>query len=492
MVRENKVQAATLFQPFFEEAMAKGDLKVLFTVSDIYGGPTDYVFMVFDDKFLKANARAVRDYVEDYLRAVNWSLDNRAEAVKIYAEQWKLPLAVVDSYLLTKKDYLVRRDGRVSAKNIQPIVDALAVNGFIAPDVRRREAHGPLLPAEIGVMPAVPGASATSPCATANGAEAVSALELDRPRDRGARIRHHRRAERLRQEHAALPRRRLPAPDFRAACACAAGRSAGPGRIAASCSSAIRCSPGSPCAATSATGSPRRACRAPSAIASSTSTCGSCTCEGFEDRYPRELSGGMQQRVALAQTLACRPDILLMDEPFGALDAQTRRILQDEVRRIWRRDIKTVLFVTHDVEEAVALGTRIVVMSARPGRIKEVLERGFDVADGDEFEANPAFSALKLRIWRSVKEEVAGGAGMKALAGAKIVPLLLVLAAWQAASASGLLPRSVLPSFFDVAASLGGMLALGRDHRRTRWRPSRRAGAGFARRRRRRRSRSAC
>ena len=128
--------------------------------------------------------------------------------------------------------------------------------------------------------------------------------------------------------------------------------------------------------------------------------------EGFEERYPRELSGGMQQRVALAQTLACRPEILLMDEPFGALDAQTRRILQDEVRRIWRRDTKTVLFVTHDVEEAVALGTQIVVMSARPGRIKEVLTRDFDVADGDEFEANPAFTALKLHIWRSVKAEV--------------------------------------------------------------------------------------
>jgi NitT/TauT family transport system ATP-binding protein len=128
--------------------------------------------------------------------------------------------------------------------------------------------------------------------------------------------------------------------------------------------------------------------------------------EGFEDRYPRELSGGMQQRVALAQTLACQPDILLMDEPFGALDAQTRRILQDEVRRIWRRDTRTVLFVTHDVEEAVALGTRIVVMSARPGRIKEVFSRGFDVGDGEEFEANPAFTALKLKIWRSVKEEV--------------------------------------------------------------------------------------
>jgi ABC-type nitrate/sulfonate/bicarbonate transport system substrate-binding protein len=131
MVREKKADAATLFQPFFEDAMSKGDLKVLFTVSDIYGGPTDYVFMVFEDKFLKAHSRAVRDYIEDYLRAVNWALDNRPEAVRIYAESWKLPLAVADSYLLTKKDYLVRRDGRVSAKNIQPIVDALAANNFI-------------------------------------------------------------------------------------------------------------------------------------------------------------------------------------------------------------------------------------------------------------------------------------------------------------------------------------------------------------------------
>ena len=131
MVRDNKIQAATLFQPFYEEAMAKGDLKVLYRSSDIYGGPTDYVFMAFDDKFLKAHPQAVRDYVEDYLRAVNWSLDNRAEAVKIYAEAWKLPLPVVDSYLLTKKDYLVRRDGKVDAKHIQPVVDSLAANGFI-------------------------------------------------------------------------------------------------------------------------------------------------------------------------------------------------------------------------------------------------------------------------------------------------------------------------------------------------------------------------
>jgi sulfonate transport system substrate-binding protein len=131
MVRDNKLQAATLFQPFFEEAMAKGDLKVLYKTSDIYGGPTDYVFMAFDDKFLKANSKAVRDYIADYLIAVNWALDNRAEAVSIYAEQWKLPVPVVDSYLLTRKDYLVRRDGKLTAAGIQPVVDALSSNGFM-------------------------------------------------------------------------------------------------------------------------------------------------------------------------------------------------------------------------------------------------------------------------------------------------------------------------------------------------------------------------
>src|SRR5262247_2448153 len=95
---------------------------------------------------------------------------------------------------------------------------------------------------------------------------------------------------------------------------------------------------------------------------------------GFEHRYPHELSGGMRQRVALARALANDPAILLFDEPLAALDAQTRRVLQDELARIWAQTGKTFVYVTHSLEEAVLLGSRIVLMTARPGRIKRILE----------------------------------------------------------------------------------------------------------------------
>ncbi|HUC63020.1 MAG TPA: ABC transporter ATP-binding protein [Alphaproteobacteria bacterium] len=126
--------------------------------------------------------------------------------------------------------------------------------------------------------------------------------------------------------------------------------------------------------------------------------------KGFEDSYPSHLSGGMKQRAAIARTLAIDPEILLMDEPFGALDAQTRSLMQTELLGIWQRSKKTVIFVTHDVQEAVYLAERVVVMSARPGRVKATVDTNFDKNDPDIFKAE-AFVEKVDQIWNLVRDE---------------------------------------------------------------------------------------
>jgi len=125
---------------------------------------------------------------------------------------------------------------------------------------------------------------------------------------------------------------------------------------------------------------------------------------GFEDSYPSQLSGGMKQRTAIARTLAFDPNILLMDEPFGALDAQTRSLMQEELLSIWQRSRKTVIFVTHDVQEAVYLADRIAVMSARPGHIKTILDNKFDKSD-PHIHKSQVFIDKVDGIWELVKAE---------------------------------------------------------------------------------------
>ncbi len=138
--------------------------------------------------------------------------------------------------------------------------------------------------------------------------------------------------------------------------------------------------------------------------------------KGYESAYPHQLSGGMQQRVAIARAYALDPDVLLMDEPFGALDAQTRVVMQEELVKLARTNPRTVLFITHAVEEAVYLADRVVIMTSRPGRIKEVLDvrsvrqsQNWDqhqrIEDVMDLES---FVHLRTRIWKSLREEHAG------------------------------------------------------------------------------------
>jgi NitT/TauT family transport system ATP-binding protein len=127
---------------------------------------------------------------------------------------------------------------------------------------------------------------------------------------------------------------------------------------------------------------------------------------GFERHYPYQLSGGMQQRVGLVRALATNPSVLLLDEPFAALDAQTREVLQEELLHLMQNERKTMIFVTHSIDEAIILGDRIVVLSARPGRVREIVEVPFGrPRETDAVRADPRFAELREHIWAGLRPE---------------------------------------------------------------------------------------
>lgn len=128
---------------------------------------------------------------------------------------------------------------------------------------------------------------------------------------------------------------------------------------------------------------------------------------GFEQHYPYQLSGGMQQRVGLARALAIDPEILLMDEPFASVDAQTREVLQEELLRIQERERKTMVFITHSIDEALVLGDRVAVMSTRPGRVKEVLPVKFArPRDPAALRSEPRYAEMRNHIWEELRPSV--------------------------------------------------------------------------------------
>ena len=128
---------------------------------------------------------------------------------------------------------------------------------------------------------------------------------------------------------------------------------------------------------------------------------------GFEHRHPHELSGGMKQRVAIARSLAYDPDVLMMDEPFAALDAQTRETLQTELLGIWEKSRKTIVFITHGIDEAVVLGQRVAIMTSRLGRIKHVIDIPAELKQADkDVRSLPEFGRIRHEIWSLLREEV--------------------------------------------------------------------------------------
>jgi NitT/TauT family transport system ATP-binding protein len=131
----------------------------------------------------------------------------------------------------------------------------------------------------------------------------------------------------------------------------------------------------------------------------------------FADAYPRQLSGGMRQRVGIARAFANDPEVLLMDEPMGALDAQTRLLLMDELLRLWEADRKTVVYITHDIEESVLLGDRVVLMTARPGRPKATFAVPFRRPRGIDLMGEPDFARLSYQIWEALRDEAVAAMG---------------------------------------------------------------------------------
>ena len=185
-----------------------------------------------------------------------------------------------------------------------------------------------------------------------------------------------------------------------------AGRSTAPAPTAAWCSRATRSFPGSRCCENVCFGLREKGLPRAEQQAIASGFIAKVGLRGFENHFPKQLSGGMQQRTALARALANDPRILLMDEPFGALDHQTRELMQELLLGIWEAERKTVLFVTHDIDEAIFMGNRVVVMSARPGRIKSTCRCRSAHPRHYSVKTTPAFGELKAELTEQVRVEV--------------------------------------------------------------------------------------
>ena len=384
-IRSGRVDVGVLNQPFAARAEAKGGLRKLFALEDQQKNIV-HIMEVCRKDFVDKNPDLVRAYVRDLTAGMGKAMANRDETLKVVSEVTKAPVAVLDTYLLKPNDFARETGAKPNFDGIQAMLDIYAETGMLAKklDAQIVQASHDRRTAAVTVLvaPSRDRAAVTRPARIAIEAVsktfdtkrgrphlAVSDISLDVSEGEFVSV--------LGPSGCGKSTLLYIVGGFVApstGSVTVGGRPVtGPGPDRGPVFQEFALFPWKTVLGNVMYGLKQQGVAKAEAQARVRELLAMVHLSGYESFYPKELSGGMKQRVAIARTLAYQPSILLMDEPFGALDAHTRTRLQNDLLAIWERDRKTVLFVTHSVEEAVFLSDRVVMITRSPGRVKEII-----------------------------------------------------------------------------------------------------------------------